>query len=119
MIRAKIPIRRTAEGQWKADASSIDIDTMRQITVSPVPQEELLGDLVETIMGEVLLSIDKTGRRGTSDPIQWEITVDGVPFCYRCVEPMDETHRPADPGAATDGSEWKCVQCGAVIQVRS
>ncbi|MCC2643351.1 MAG: hypothetical protein K0S45_3764 [Nitrospira sp.] len=76
----------------------------------------MLADLVETIMGDALLSLDKNGRRGTSEPVQWEITVDGVPYCYRCVEPMQEAPRPSDASTAADRSEWKCIQCGTLIQ---
>ena len=116
MIRAKIPTHRTTEGRWKAGTSSIHIDQVRPIALSPVRQEDMLADLVETIMGDALLSLDKNGRRGTSEPIQWEITVDGLPYCYRCVEPMQGTSGPPDASAAAHPSEWKCLQCGTVIQ---
>jgi hypothetical protein len=116
MIRAKIPIRRTPEGFWKAERSSIDIDSVGQITLPSLPQEEVLDDLVETIMGQALLSLDKNGRRGTSEPIQWELTVDRVPYCYRCVQPMQEASLPPDGSASPDRFKWKCGQCKTGIQ---
>lgn len=91
MLRAQIAIGRTREGLWKAEGSSIQIDAARHIGLSRMRPEETLADLVETIMGDALLALDNNGRRGTSEPIQWEITVDGVPQCYRCVEPMQES----------------------------
>ena len=118
MIRAKIPIQHTPDGFWKAGLCSLQIDSERQIPLSSVPQEETLDDLVETVMGEALLSLDKNGRRGTSEPIQWEITVDRVPYCYRCVQPMQETTPPPDGSNVSDLSDWKCVQCGTVFQLR-
>jgi hypothetical protein len=117
MIRAKIPIQRTPEGSWKAGLCSIHIDSARRIPLSAVPQEETLDNLVETVMGEALLSLDKNGRRGTSEPIQWEITVDGVSYCYRCVEPMQETPRSSEGSTVTGQHDWTCAQCGTVIQV--
>ena len=56
------------------------------------------------LMGEALLSLDKNGRRGTSEPIQWEITVDSVPYCYRCVQPMLQTAEPLDGSAISERS---------------
>ena len=117
MIRAKIPIQRTPDGFWKAGLCSIHIDSARQIPLSAVPQEETLDELVETVMGQALLSLDKNGRRGTSEPIQWEIIVDRVPHCYRCVQPMLETPQSSDSSTVSDRSEWKCAQCGAMIQL--
>jgi hypothetical protein len=64
--------------------------------LSGAQPEERLEDLVESMMGEALLSLDKHGRRGTSEPIQWEITVDGLPYCYRCVAPMQDVSAPSD-----------------------
>jgi hypothetical protein len=86
--------------------------------LSRVQEEERLEDLVETMMGEALLSLDKNGRRGTSEPIQWEITVDGLPYCYRCVEPMQEVSPPSESSVVPNDSHWKCAQCGTVIQAR-
>ena len=113
MLRAKIAIERTPDGLWKAEASSIQIDAARQIALSRMRPEESLADLIETIMGDALLALDKNGRRGTSEPIQWEITVEGVPHCYRCVEPMQESAGLSD---ATDRTNWNCVSCGVTVQ---
>lgn len=118
MIRAKIPIQRMPDGTWKAGPCFIQIDSVRQIPLSTVPQEETVDDLVETIMGQALLSLDKNGRRGTSEPIQWEITVDRVPYCYRCVQPMQETPQESGVPTVTDHSDWRCGQCGTVLQLR-
>ncbi|MCE3223776.1 MAG: hypothetical protein K0S58_1956 [Nitrospira sp.] len=117
MIRAKIPIYRTQDGLWKAGLCSIHIDSSRRIPLSAGPQEEALADLVETVMGQALLALDKNGRRGTSEPIQWEIFVDGVPYCYRCVEPMQERPRSADGSTLAGQRDWTCAECGTVIQV--
>ena len=117
MIRAKIPIQHTPDGFWKAGPCSIHIDSVRQIPLSTVSEEETLDDLVETVMGQALLSLDKNGRRGTSEPIQWEITVDRVPYCYRCVQPMQEAPQPSDGSTVSDCPDWKCAQCGTVIQL--
>lgn len=116
MLRAKVNIERSPEGLWKAEGSSIQIDAARKIGLPRMRPEESLADLIETIMGDALLALDKNGRRGTSEPIQWEITVDGVPHCYRCVEPMQETVGASGALKATDGTNWKCVSCGAMIQ---
>jgi hypothetical protein len=82
-----------------------------------MPSTEILDDLVETIMGEALLSLDKNGRRGTSEPIQWEIIVESVPYCYRCVQPMQQISSGTEGLARPDSSDWKCEQCGTVMQV--
>jgi hypothetical protein len=119
MLRAKIAIKRTPEGLWKAEGSSIQIDATRQIGLSRMRPEETLADLVETIMGDALLALDKNGRRGTSEPIQWEITVDGVPHCYRCVEPMLKTATPSDASKAIGGTTWKCDSCGVMVELGS
>jgi hypothetical protein len=118
MIRAKIPIQRTPDGSWKVGPSSVQIDSERRIALSSVAREESLDDLVETMMGQALLSLDKNGRRGTSEPIQWEITVDQVPYCYRCVQPMERIARQPDVSADSDHTEWKCAACGTVMQVQ-
>jgi hypothetical protein len=117
MIRTKIPIQRTPDGLWKAGPCSILIDSVRQIPLSAGHQEDTLEDLVETVMGQALLSLDKNGRRGTSEPIQWEITVEGVPYCYRCVQPMRQTPSPSEASDASERTEWKCEACGAVIEL--
>ncbi len=119
MLRAKINIQRSSEGLWKAECSSIQIDEARLIGLTRMPPEESLADLIENIMGDALLALDKNGRRGTSEPIQWEITVDGVPHCYRCVEPMQEAVGASGASKTTDGTNWKCVGCGAMIQFGS
>ncbi len=119
MLRAKVNIERSSEGLWKAEGSSIQIDEARLIGLTRMPPEESLADLVENIMGDALLALDKNGRRGTSEPIQWEITVDGVPHCYRCVEPMQETVGASGASKTTDGTNWKCVGCGAMTQFGS
>lgn len=116
MLRAKIAIEQTPEGMWKAENNSIQIDAARQINLSPMRPEETLADLVETIMSDALLALDKNGRRGTSEPIQWEITVDGVPHCYRCVEPMQETPEPSGASKATGRTTWKCDSCGIMCE---
>ena len=117
MLRVKTAIARTPDGLWKADGSAILVDAARPISLSRMRPEETLSDLVETIMGDALLAFDKSGRRGTSEPIQWEILVDGVPYCYRCVEPMQATVAPSDASKATDRTNWKCVSCGATLQI--
>ena len=119
MLRARVNIERSSEGLWKAEGSSIQIDEARLIGLTRMPPEESLADLVENIMGDALLALDKNGRRGTSEPIQWEITVDGVPHCYRCVEPMQETVRASGASKTADGTSWKCVGCGTMIQFGS
>ena len=93
-----------AISQWKSTSDAKPDLTLKEGndgTINMVPT------------GQVLLSLDKNGRRGTSEPIQWEITVDGVPYCYRCVDPMQKL--PAETPAITEGAQWKCLQCGAVI----
>ena len=117
MIRAKISIQRTPEGLWKMERGAIHIDSVRQLALPPLPQEEILDDLVETLMGQTLPSLDKNGRRGTSEPIQWEIIVDRVPHCYRCVQPMAETTASPDGSTGPGHAEWKCAECGIVIQL--
>ena len=119
MIRAKIPIERTVEGWWKAGPCSICIDSGRPMPLRGVQQEEHLEDLIETMMGEALLFLDKNGRRGTSESIEWEITEDGLPYCFRCVAPMQEVSKPSEPSVISNGSNWKCAQCGAAIQFPS
>jgi hypothetical protein len=117
MIRAHIPISRNAEGLWTAGPSSVQIDSDRRIPLSAAFPEETLDDLVETVMGEALLCLDKHGRRGPSEPIAWEIIVDHVPHCYRCVLPMQPTSpQPAVP-VGSDRPEWTCAQCGRVIEL--
>ena len=118
MIRAKISIQRTPEGFWKLERSAIHIDSAGQLALPPLLQEESLDDLVETLMGQTLLSLDKNGRRGTSEPIQWEIMVDRVPHCYRCVQPMLETTSSSDGPSIPDRAEWKCAECGTVTELR-
>ena len=116
MLRVKTAIARTPDGLWKAEGSAIQIDAARQVDLPRMRPEATLSDLVETIMGDALLALDKSGRRGTSEPIQWEILVDGVPYCYRCVEPMQETVALAHASKATDRTNWTCVSCGATLQ---
>ncbi|MET0513888.1 MAG: hypothetical protein ABW047_00970 [Nitrospiraceae bacterium] len=41
--------------------------------MSEKAMEETLEDVVETIMGETLLWLDRNRRRDTSEPIQWPI----------------------------------------------
>lgn len=117
MIRAKIPIQRSADGMWKTGLCSIQIDSMRPIPLPAVSSEDTLEDLVETIMGHALLSLDKNGRRGTSEPIQWEIIVDRAPYCYRCVQPMRQAPAPSDEPGGSERSEWMCEECGTAIQL--
>jgi hypothetical protein len=117
VIRTNIPIQRTAEGWWKAGPCSICIDAARPIPFSGVRQDEQLEDLVETLMGEALLALDKHGRRGTSESIQWEITVDGAPYCYRCVAPMQKVSASSDSSVVPKGADWTCAQCGTAIRV--
>ncbi len=117
MIRAKIPIQRSADGMWKAGPCFIQIDSMRQIPLSAVSSEDTLEDLVETVMGHALLSLDKNGRRGTSEPIQWEIIVDRAPYCYRCVQPMRQAPDPSDGPDGSERSGWMCEQCGTAMQL--
>lgn len=115
MIRARIPISRTAEGLWKAGQSSVELGPDRRIPIAATAPEESLADLVETVMGEALLCLDKNGRRGTSEAIQWEIVIDHVPYCYRCVEPMQPS-QPSSVPSDSAGQEWKCAECGTAIQ---
>jgi hypothetical protein len=115
MIRARIPISRTAEGLWKAEPSSVDLGPDTRIPITATPPEETLADLVETVMGEALLCLDKHGRRGTSEAIEWEIVVDHVPYCYRCIEPMQPPSPPLSAPAGSPSEEWKCAECGTVI----
>jgi hypothetical protein len=115
MIRARIPIFRTAEGFWQADQSSVELGPDRRIPITVTGPEETLADLVETVMGETLLCLDKNGRRGTSEPIEWEIVVDHVPYCYRCIEPMQPPSPTPSPGGSAS-HEWRCAECGTAIQ---
>lgn len=117
MIRARIPVQHSSDGLWKTGQCSIQIDSLRQIPLAAVSPEETLEDLVETVMGQALLSLDKNGRRGTSEPIQWEIMVDRVPHCYRCVQPLRQTPGPSAEASVSQASKWTCEQCGTTIQL--
>jgi hypothetical protein len=116
MIRARIPISRTAEGLWKAGPSSVELGSDRRIPITATAPEETLADLVETVMGEALLCLDKNGRRGTSEAIEWEIVIDQVPYCYRCIEPMQPSSQPSSATGSSASREWKCAECGTAIQ---
>jgi hypothetical protein len=116
MIRARIPISRTADGLWKAGPSSVELGPDRHIPITATAPEETLADLVETVMGEALLCLDKTARRGTSEAIEWEIVIDQVPYCYRCIEPMQPSSLPPPGPGGSTSQEWKCAECGTTIQ---
>jgi hypothetical protein len=62
------------------------------------------------MMGEALYSLEKNGQRGISDPIEWEIVVNDVPYCYRCVQPMARIDRP-------DSQWWECAVCHTRLQL--
>jgi hypothetical protein len=109
MIRARIPIHRHADGLWQAGPSTVQLAPERDVPVAAARPEENLEDLIETMMGEALLCLDKNGRRGTSESIEWEIVVDDVPYCYRCVQPMVEA---APDVERPEGGRWRCVTCG-------
>ena len=117
MIRARIPISRTAEGLWKAGPSSVELGPDRRIPIPATAPEETLADLVETVMGEALLCLDKNGRRGTSEAIEWEIVIDHVLYCYRCIEPMQLSSQPSAVPPDTASQEWRCANCGTVMHL--
>jgi hypothetical protein len=116
MIRARIPISRTTEGLWKAGPSSVELGPDRRIPIAATAPEEILADLVETVMGEALLCLDKNGRRGTSEAIQWEIVVEDVPYCYRCIEPM-QSPQPSPVPLGSASQEWRCPECGTTMHL--
>ena len=116
MIRAHIPISRTTEGLWKAEPSSVALGPDRRIAIPATAPEATLADLVETVMGEALLCLDKNGRRGTSEAIEWEIVIDQVLYCYRCIQPMQPSSQPAPVPAGSASQEWRCAECGTTIQ---
>ena len=117
MIRARIPISRTADGLWKAGPSSVELGPDRRIPITATAPEETLADLVETVMGEALLCLDKNGRRGTSEAIEWEIVIDDVPYCYRCIQPMQPSSQLSLVSVGSTSQEWRCVECGTAIQL--
>ncbi len=104
MIRARIPIHRHENGLWQVGQATVQLTPEHQISVSPARPDASLEDLVDTMMGEALYSLEKSGRRGTSDPIEWEILVNDVLHCYRCVQPMVRIDRP-------EGQQWECPDC--------
>jgi hypothetical protein len=116
MIRARIPISRTAEGLWKAGQSSIELGPDRRIPITATAPEETLADLVETVMGEAFLCLDKNGRRGMSEAIEWEIVIDHVLYCYRCIQPMHPSSQSLPTQDGSLSQEWKCAECGTAIQ---
>ena len=117
MIRARIPISRTAEGLWTAGPSSVELSPDTRMPITATAPEETLADLVETVMGEALLCLDKNGRRGTSEAIEWEIVIDQVPYFYRCIEPMQPSSQPSPLSGGTASQEWRCAECGTAIQI--
>ena len=117
MIRARIPISRTADGLWKAGPSSVELGPDRRIPITATAHEETLADLVETVMGEALLCLDKNGRRGTSEAIEWEIVINDVPYCYRCIQPMQPSLHASLTSIGSACQEWKCAECGTGIQL--
>src|SRR5574338_484639 len=111
MLNVLIPIAHRADGLWQVGQCSVDIDG-RRIELAAVPPESLIEDIIETMMGRALLCLDQNGRRGTSEPIAWGITIDNVLHCYRCIEPMRpytlQSERSAEPGS----QRWECKGCG-------
>ena len=108
MIKARIPIHRNPDRLWVAGPSSVQLTPEHQIPVAAARPDESLEDLIETLMGEALFCLDKHGRRGSSDPIDWEILVDDVPYCYRCVQPMMQHVLSVE---APERLQWQCATC--------
>lgn len=104
MIRARIPIHRHTDGLWQAGPTTVHLTPERQIPVAVARPDASLEDLIETMMGEALYALEKNGQRGTSDPIEWQILVNDVPYCYRCIQPMVRIDGP-------EGERWECATC--------
>lgn len=110
MLKVEIPIAHSADGRWQVGQCVVEIDG-RHIELSAIPPESLIEDIIETMMGRALLCLDQNGRRGTSEPITWAITIDNVLHCYRCIEPMrpcTQSERSAEPAS----QRWECKGCG-------
>ena len=110
MLRARIPIHRHEDDLWKTGVATVQLPSGRHIPVAAARPDASLEDLIETMMGEALYSLEKNGQRGISDPIEWEIVVNDVPYCYRCVQPMARIDRP-------DSQWWECAVCHTRLQL--
>jgi hypothetical protein len=109
VIRARIPIHRHEDDLWHVGPTTVHVPPGRDIPVPAARPEASLEDVIETMMGETLYSLEKNGQRGTSDPIEWEIMVNDVPYCYRCVRPMV----PLDHA---ETQRWECPVCHTSLQ---
>jgi len=115
MLRANIPINRNLDGLWQVGQSLVEIDG-RQIGLATLAPQPTPDEVIEEMMGRALLCFDQNGRRGTSEQIQWNITIDDVPHCFRCIEPMQSIEPRADPAGARTARMWKCALCKATIE---
>ena len=115
MLRARIPISRNSDGLWQVGQSLVEIDG-RQIGLATLAPQSTTDEVIEEMMGRALLSFDQNGRRGTSEQIQWNITIDEVLHCYRCIEPMRPIEARADPAGDPTARKWKCALCKATIE---
>ena len=115
MLRARIPISRNSEGLWQVAQSLVEIDG-RQIGLAALAAQPTPDEVIEEMMGRALLCFDQNGRRGTSEQIQWNITIDGTPHCYRCIEPMQPIEPRVDPAGDRTSRTWKCILCKATME---
>ena len=115
MLRARIPISRNSEGLWQVAQSLVEIDG-RQIGLAALAPQPTPDEVIEEMMGRALLCFDQNGRRGTSEQIQWNITIDGTPHCYRCIEPMQPIEPRVDPAGDRTSRTWKCTLCKATME---
>ncbi|MGD9727274.1 MAG: hypothetical protein AB7G68_03845 [Nitrospiraceae bacterium] len=111
MLNVLIPIAHRIDGLWQAGQCVVEVDG-RRIELAAAPPEDLLEDVIETMMGRALLCLDQNGRRGTSEPIAWGITVDDVLHCYRCIEPMRPCTQQPEQSAEPASQRWECKNCG-------
>lgn len=116
MLRARIPISRNSDGLWQVGQSLVEIDG-RQIGLATLAPQPTTDEVIEEMMGRALLCFDQNGRRGTSEQIQWNITIDEVPHCYRCIEPMQPIAPREDPARDRPARTWKCSLCKATIEL--
>ena len=92
----------------------VEIDG-RQIGLATLAPQPTKDEVIEEMMGRALLAFDQNGRRGTSEQIQWNITIDDVPHCYRCIEPMQPLDSGVDLAGNPTASQWKCALCKATM----
>jgi len=115
MLRARIPISCNSDGLWQVGQSLVEIDG-RQIGLATLVPQPTTDEVIEEMMGRALLCFDQNGRRGTSEQIQWNITIDTVPHCFRCIEPMQPIESCAAPADDPPSRTWKCILCKTTIE---